>query len=480
MNGVKTSYTWDGAQLVSQNTTGGDTLYFIYHGNSRVAVEYKGNTYYYIYNLQGDVVGLVNSSGTSVVSYTYDAWGNPESITGSMASTLGAANPFRYRSYYFDTESGLYYLMSRYYDPVVGRFLNADGILAANGDLLSFNLFTYCSNNPTNLADPAGDIAISTIILIGAVVGGLIAEGFSPENRERANNLINDPNPYNVGNWLTLGAFDTVKGAVQPEEPLSAQHWLDSAATATMIMVPASKLAARDPFQGLKNKLFKTPNNSSLVPSACFIAGTQIRVEDGFCDIENVKMGDLVWAKDPISGEVSLKKVIQTFERESFDLIHIVVNGETITTTPEHPFYRPSFGWTSAVDLRAGDELCMLSGELVIIETVQHEILETPVKVFNFEVEDFHTYYVGSSSILVHNTCMRFTGDQQALLELGKEARLGTRVGRFMTFEEAMIIDEWALEYGIPQHHGALIGSGQHWALGWDHTHLFGEHIPFK
>ena len=68
VNGVKTSYTWDGAQLVSQTTTGGDTLYFIYHGDSRVAVEYKGNTYYYIYNLQGDVVGLVNSSGTSVVS----------------------------------------------------------------------------------------------------------------------------------------------------------------------------------------------------------------------------------------------------------------------------------------------------------------------------------------------------------------------------------------------------------------------------
>ena len=161
-----------------------------------------------------------------------------------MASTLGAANPFRYRSYYFDTESGLYYLMSRYYDPVVGRFLNADGILAANGDLLSFNLFTYCSNNPTNLADPAGDIAISTIILIGAVVGGLIAEGFSPENRERANNLINDPNPYNVGNWLTLGAFDTVKGAVQPEEPLSAQHWSDSAMTALMIM-PALNVAGK-------------------------------------------------------------------------------------------------------------------------------------------------------------------------------------------------------------------------------------------
>ena len=156
VNGVKTSYTWDGAQLVSQTTTGGDTLYFIYHGDSRVAVEYKGNTYYYIYNLQGDVVGLVNSSGNTVVSYTYDAWGNPESISGSMASTLGAANPFRYRSYYFDTESGLYYLMSRYYDPVVGRFINEDALLGGKGDILAYNLFAYCSNNPITRCDCFG------------------------------------------------------------------------------------------------------------------------------------------------------------------------------------------------------------------------------------------------------------------------------------------------------------------------------------
>ena len=156
VNGVKTSYTWDGAQLVSQTTTGGDTLYFIYHGDSRVAVEYKGNTYYYIYNLQGDVVGLVNSSGNTVVSYTYDAWGNPESISGSMASTLGAANPFRYRGYYYDIESGLYYLMSRYYDPVVGRFLNADSLLAANSGMAKYNLFVYCGNNPIIRFDPSG------------------------------------------------------------------------------------------------------------------------------------------------------------------------------------------------------------------------------------------------------------------------------------------------------------------------------------
>ena len=172
VNGVKTSYTWDGAQLVSQTTTGGDTLYFIYHGDSRVAVEYKGNTYYYIYNLQGDVVGLVNSSGNTVVSYTYDAWGNPESISGSMASTLGAANPFRYRSYYFDTESGLYYLMSRYYDPVVGRFLNADSAISTGQGPIGDNMFAYCLNNPVNMIDPGG-VSPEAIRKIGSL--GLLA-----------------------------------------------------------------------------------------------------------------------------------------------------------------------------------------------------------------------------------------------------------------------------------------------------------------
>ena len=96
---------------------------------------------------------------------------------------------------------------------------------------------------------------------------------------------------------------------------------------------------------------------------------------------------------------------MQVFERESDELVHIVVNGERITTTPEHPFYRPTAGWTSAADLRAGDRLALLSGKVVVVEEVQHEILEKPITVYNFEVEDFHTYFVGYASILVHNTC---------------------------------------------------------------------------
>jgi RHS repeat-associated protein len=110
--------------------------------------------YYYLRNGQNDIIGILNSSGVQVVSYVYDSWGNPISTTGTLASTIGEDNPFRYRSYYFDTDIDFYYLNSRFYDSNVGRFINAD-IIFSNG-FLSINFYTYCLNNPTRLTDYTG------------------------------------------------------------------------------------------------------------------------------------------------------------------------------------------------------------------------------------------------------------------------------------------------------------------------------------
>ena len=137
----------------------------------------------------------------------------------------------------------------------------------------------------------------------------------------------------------------------------------------------------------------------------CFIAGTLVATETGYVTIENIKVGDLVWAHDPETGETALKPVVQTFRNETTEWIHVTVKGETLTCTPEHPFYVPKKGWTSAIDLRAGDILVMLNGEYVVVEQVQHELLESPETTYNFEVEDYHTYYVGEKSVLVHNRC---------------------------------------------------------------------------
>lgn len=121
---------------------------------------YNGSEYFYLTNLQGDVTGLVDAAGGTVVSYTYDSWGKLTSTTGSMATTLGEKNPYRYRGYRYDTETGLYYLQSRYYNPEIGRFIStdtSDTLTATPMELTDKNLFSYCDNNPVVRADVGGE-----------------------------------------------------------------------------------------------------------------------------------------------------------------------------------------------------------------------------------------------------------------------------------------------------------------------------------
>ena len=155
VNGVKTEYFYNGSILAGQKT-GDETLIFMYDNNGDAfGFIYNGEEYYYIKNVQNDIVAIADKNGTVVANYYYDAWGNIPQITGNTA--LAQTNPLRYRSYYYDSETGYYHLKSRYYSPEVGRFLNADGYLAElGGNINGYNLFAYCFNNPVNLSDTTG------------------------------------------------------------------------------------------------------------------------------------------------------------------------------------------------------------------------------------------------------------------------------------------------------------------------------------
>lgn len=139
----------------------------------------------------------------------------------------------------------------------------------------------------------------------------------------------------------------------------------------------------------------------------CFVAGTAVLTAAGQVPIESISEGDLVYASDPETGESGYKRVVQTFVNETDELVHLQYGGTTVTTTPTHPFYQPQKGWIDAIDLRAGDILVKSNGEYVVVEAVEHELLEEPITVYNFEVEGFHTYYVGDTSVLVHNDCTK-------------------------------------------------------------------------
>ena len=150
VNGVATKYTLHGKNVVHM-TSGTDELHVFYDAQNRPAVVvYNGTAYAYVKSLQGDIVAILDENGNTVVSYGYDAWGAPLWCTGELAETLGKVQPFRYRGYVFDEETGLYYLRSRYYNPRWGRFVNADGAI------IQKNLFAYCSNGPIVGYDPSG------------------------------------------------------------------------------------------------------------------------------------------------------------------------------------------------------------------------------------------------------------------------------------------------------------------------------------
>ena len=152
------------------------SFHFTYDATGPMSMTFYGTEYFYLKNAQGDVTGLVDSSGTQVVAYTYDAWGNILSTTGSMADGLGYTNPFRYRGYFYDTETGLYYLGSRYYNPEIGRFINADdeSLITATPESATWdkNLFAYCDNNPITRADSAGEF---WHLVVGAAGGALLS-----------------------------------------------------------------------------------------------------------------------------------------------------------------------------------------------------------------------------------------------------------------------------------------------------------------
>ncbi|MBE6601040.1 MAG: RHS repeat-associated core domain-containing protein [Ruminococcaceae bacterium] len=176
-DGIDHEYILDGSRIIGEwiyNRT--ILILYIYDEvgspigmKMRTASQTKGvfDEYFFEKNLQGDIVAVYNSEGEKIGTYTYDAWGNCTVTTTSTniaaeSNVVRTYNPFRYRGYYYDVETGLYYLQSRYYNPAWGRFINADGAINANGDLIGYNLFAYCSNSPVVHKDDSGYI-IDTI-----------------------------------------------------------------------------------------------------------------------------------------------------------------------------------------------------------------------------------------------------------------------------------------------------------------------------
>ena len=234
----------------------------------------------------------------------------------------------------------------------------------------------------------------------GETLGSLGKLGTTCKALERLKNVAKISGIISLG----MGTFDLLAwgaGLFAPDNAFTAfNQQLHSNGLYNAFQFGASALAVFS-LGGIKGFYEKTPN------PVCFVAGTMVLTASGLTAIEKIRAGDKVISTNAETFETEEKLVLETYIRQTDKLIHLVINGEEIITTETHPFYVKDRGFVDAGGLLVGDSLLDVHGNVLLIEDIQIEYPEEPTTVYNFQVEDFHTYYVGTNCIFVHNAnCM--------------------------------------------------------------------------
>ena len=434
------------------NNINAKTTYTI--GNTLISLTTNGNTNYYLTDGTGSTRALADTTGNITDAYTYDAYGN---ITFQTGNTY---NPYLYNQEQYDQNTGLYYQIARYIIPTTGRFITQDSYGGNTYDPASLHRYNYANGNPITGSDPTGYFNLkemATTVAIFGILGGIINSAFSGVTRGIivAETLINqgeEPSgeifkksiseagkaakssffpgvlegakfgaAFYVGG--TCGSWSFVgKGyiAVTGGKAVASGTKTTIQLTSEGNYVSATVVAAETALQGYGT--FKAINYLNTT-SACFTAGTLVSTENGKKPIEEICVGDYVWSENLETGKKELKKVIQTFIRKTDEIIEVFEDNTFVETTAEHPFYVKDKGWICAKDLNKGDILLSLNDKEIVITKIKIKKLLEPVTVYNFEVEDNHTYFVGLNKILVHNTCNLNTGKKTLI----KKAQLPTK-----------------------------------------------------
>ena len=225
---------------------------------------------------------------------------------------------------------------------------------------------------------------------------------------------------------VTFGTGGALAGGLDAATDYMAEHGTIDGST-DAVLEGASTGFAGGSFTGAATGTLRGASDFTRNPGKyCFVAGTLILTTVGLVNIQDIKAGDYVYAGNVETGETGYQSVLETYLNQTEELYTVTIDGEEIKATPGHPFYTSEEGWVSAKDLEAGDKVTTAEGEEATVEKVEKEELEEPVNVYNFNVMDYHTYYVGENSILVHNangkSCSMATDTANKAKESVKEA----------------------------------------------------------
>ena len=304
--------------------------------------------------MPSESIAILDENGNAVVSYGYDAWGAPLWCTGELAETLGKVQPFRYRGYVFDEETGLYYLRSRYYNWDTVRFISCDSILATDASTISKSAFVYCANSPMCAIDSDGALPewLTGIIAVAAAAVTVVAVvAAAPAAIDSAVDVVTGYSPIRDG--LLQGEHD---------ELYEGYLYAGAFFTAGILTL------------------------SAMSPDACFVGETPVKVVDGYKEIDRISVGDLVWSENQYTGSICLDYVKHLFVKTTNVLVYLSVDDEIITTTPDHPFYVSDIGWIPARNLSVGCVLRTWDNTSCILRNITYKEFKDAITVYNLEV----------------------------------------------------------------------------------------------
>ncbi len=453
-----------------------------------------GTTAWYLPDKLGTVRDIANTSGTVIDHIAYDSYGN---VTGETSPANG--DRFKYAGQEYDPTIGLYYDRARYYDPATGRFLTQDPSGFAAGDV---NLYRYVGDEPTNATDPTGlmmdpgspgyDAAMQAYsqqqLALSQQQHQMSGGGAAPT----ATDQLDEIDQFFAG-WassLTGGATDAIRSGLYGEiatrnqsgglyeggQTVGSLHSLALSMANPCAMAPgyAASLRALAAMEAAGNasggfasfqngqyaqgalQLASALMGAYQLSQACFAAGTPILTPDGSVPIEDLRVGDWVIAKPEDDPEAvpAPRRVVELI-RNYVPLLHLEVGGRTIRTSAEHPFWVRGRGWTQAHQLMAGDHLMSHDGQWLVLEGIEGN--QEPAQVYNVQVEEYHTYFVGGVgwgfSVWAHNARCRHHTTSEGLSGIQNEGQIkpsrGQPIGVDVEVEPFGPV-RWSPEYATP------------------------------
>ncbi len=388
-------------------------------GADLISQERNGRTYTYLYDGHGSVVGLMSEDGSVTDTYTYDAFGN------LLKSTGRTANNYRYCGEQFDSATGLYYLRARYMDTSTGRFITQDSYAGSVYDPVSLHKYLYANSNPVMYSDPSGYFALADVSIAGWMNNQLdsinanacmwvlkslnnafsvIDTLYQMQNAEDWNGFFSALGKGLISGLINVKVLNKICDIKLME---GALRYILKAAAALGLIFQAESIAEALDDGDLALAVLRSAHLMVMVGltfQSCFTGDTLVAFENEQKRIDEINVGDKVWAYNPETGETELKEVLNVWVKETDKLLHLETSdGEIIDTTTNHPFYVEDKGWVAAGDLEIGDMLYTVDGDTVEVTDIEVEKLDEPIFVYNLDVADFDTYFVGEFGILVHN-----------------------------------------------------------------------------